>query len=328
MISSEVERTLVKSPPELWTELSDPAALARHLGEFGEIRITRVEPERRVDWEADNATGTVMIKASGWGTKVTLSVTKDASEPEAQQSSEPQPAGDAQPEPEPEAQQSPEPQPAPDAQPEPEAQQAPEPQPAPEPELETRHEPPPDAEPAPALEPELEPRRGFFARLFGLRRREPTDELAPAAHTARSEDAPGQPTSAFAAVSRVLAPETFAGGRTTVTPWPEPEPEAAAVADTGADAPAPPDAHLPAEDPAATDAGTATAEPGIPSDSPAPPTAEAPATHAGTAPTTETADISAEIAAAEEVAAEKVTAALTAVLDRLGAAHHRPFSRS
>ena len=46
MISSEVQRTLVKSPPELWAELSDPAALARHLGELGEIRITRTEPEK------------------------------------------------------------------------------------------------------------------------------------------------------------------------------------------------------------------------------------------------------------------------------------------
>jgi len=44
MISSEVQRTLVKSPPELWAELSDPAALARHLGELGEIKIIRIEP--------------------------------------------------------------------------------------------------------------------------------------------------------------------------------------------------------------------------------------------------------------------------------------------
>ena len=51
--SAQVQRTLVKSPPELWAELSDPAALARHLGELGEIRITRVEPERRVEWTAE-----------------------------------------------------------------------------------------------------------------------------------------------------------------------------------------------------------------------------------------------------------------------------------
>jgi hypothetical protein len=31
---------------------------------------------------------------------------------------------------------------------------------------------------------------------------------------------------------------------------------------------------------------------------------------------------------ADELAAEQVTAVLTSVLDRLGAAHHRPFSRA
>ena len=44
----EVQRTLVKSPPEIWAEVSDVEALARHLGEFGEIAITRVEPETKV----------------------------------------------------------------------------------------------------------------------------------------------------------------------------------------------------------------------------------------------------------------------------------------
>ncbi len=41
----------------------------------------------------------------------------------------------------------------------------------------------------------------------------------------------------------------------------------------------------------------------------------------------ESADVSAELRGAEEVAAEQVTALLSTVLDRLGAAHHRPFSR-
>ncbi|HEY2571608.1 MAG TPA: hypothetical protein VGI27_09040, partial [Solirubrobacteraceae bacterium] len=77
MISSEVQRTLVKSPPELWAEISDPASLARHLGEFGEIRITRVEPEQRVEWQAGDTTGSVVIKPSGWGTKVKLTVTRE-----------------------------------------------------------------------------------------------------------------------------------------------------------------------------------------------------------------------------------------------------------
>jgi hypothetical protein len=68
----EAKRTLVKSPPELWAELSDIAALARHLGEFGEIRITRTEPESVVEWEGDLASGSVRLEPSGWGTRVTL----------------------------------------------------------------------------------------------------------------------------------------------------------------------------------------------------------------------------------------------------------------
>jgi hypothetical protein len=70
-----VQRTLVKSPPELWAEVSDAAALARHLGEFGEIRITRLEPETTVVWEGERASGTVELEKSGWGTKVTLTAT-------------------------------------------------------------------------------------------------------------------------------------------------------------------------------------------------------------------------------------------------------------
>jgi hypothetical protein len=68
----EAKRTLVKSPPELWAELSDIASLARHLGEFGEIRITRTEPESVVEWEGERASGSVRIEPSGWGTTVTL----------------------------------------------------------------------------------------------------------------------------------------------------------------------------------------------------------------------------------------------------------------
>jgi len=62
MISTEVQRTLVKSPPELWAELSDPASLARHLGELGDVRITRTEPEKTVEWQAEKTSGTVQIK--------------------------------------------------------------------------------------------------------------------------------------------------------------------------------------------------------------------------------------------------------------------------
>ena len=69
----EAARTLVKSPPELWAEVSDPDALARHLGAYGEIRITRLEPEATVAWEGDRVRGTVDLAPAGWGTKVTVS---------------------------------------------------------------------------------------------------------------------------------------------------------------------------------------------------------------------------------------------------------------
>jgi hypothetical protein len=72
MHEPRAQRTLVKSPPELWAEVSDVDHLARHLGEFGEIRITRLEPETTVAWEGDRACGTVALEPSGWGTKVTL----------------------------------------------------------------------------------------------------------------------------------------------------------------------------------------------------------------------------------------------------------------
>jgi hypothetical protein len=72
MPEPRAQRTLVKSPPEIWAEVSDVSTLARHLGEFGEIRITRLEAETTVVWEGDRARGTVELEASGWGTKVTI----------------------------------------------------------------------------------------------------------------------------------------------------------------------------------------------------------------------------------------------------------------
>ena len=92
MPALEAKRTLVKSPPEIWAEVSDAGALARHLGEFGEIRITRTQPESVVEWEGDLASGCVRLEPSGWGTKVTL--TAEATEPPA-----PEPEPEAEPEP-------------------------------------------------------------------------------------------------------------------------------------------------------------------------------------------------------------------------------------
>jgi len=92
MPALEAKRTLVKSPPEIWAEVSDAGALGRHLGEFGEIRITRTQPESVVEWEGDLASGCVRIEPAGWGTKVTL--TADAT-------AEPEPVPEPEPEPQP-----------------------------------------------------------------------------------------------------------------------------------------------------------------------------------------------------------------------------------
>src|SRR5262245_47116422 len=66
------KRTLVRSPPELWHELCEVERLAKHLGAFGEIKVTKLDPEHTVAWEGEHASGTVSIEPSGWGTKVTL----------------------------------------------------------------------------------------------------------------------------------------------------------------------------------------------------------------------------------------------------------------
>jgi hypothetical protein len=139
------KRTLVKSPPELWAEVSDLEALARHLGEFGDIRITRLEPETTVVWEGDRACGTVKLEPSGWGTKVTLTAAIEEIEVvEAPVIEEQEPEAVVE-----------DPPPSP-------AQQAPEPEPAPE---------------LSAPEPQPEPKRGFWARLFGRRVPPPAAEV-------------------------------------------------------------------------------------------------------------------------------------------------------
>jgi hypothetical protein len=108
----EASRTLVKSPPELWAECSDAASLARHLDQFGEIRITRLEPETAVAWEGEEISGTVRLEPSGWGTRVTMTARHDGTDEEPVAEVEPpEPAVSDEPAPEPE----PEPEPLPPA---------------------------------------------------------------------------------------------------------------------------------------------------------------------------------------------------------------------
>ncbi len=166
-VSSEVQRTLVKSPPELWAELSDPATLARHLGELGEIRIVRTDPDRAVDWEAAaadgaQASGRVEIEPSGWGTRVTLSASRAVAEPVSEPEPEPEPIeAIVEPEPEPEIVE-PEPRPGFFArffrrrrQAEPDAEPAAEPEPEPIAEVEITQPAPEEAAPEPDISAEL-----------------------------------------------------------------------------------------------------------------------------------------------------------------------------
>ncbi len=67
------KRTLVKSGPELWAEVSDPEALGSLFAAFGEIRITRVTDASLVVWEGERAAGRLELEPSGFGTRVHLS---------------------------------------------------------------------------------------------------------------------------------------------------------------------------------------------------------------------------------------------------------------
>ena len=275
-VSTEVQRTLVKSPPELWSELSNPDALARHLSKLGEIRITAVEPETKVEWEAEGSSGVVQLKQSGWGTKVTLSVTRVApadketpSEPEA--IAEQEPAVETEPvaatEPEPESELATQPaaaEPVGEVEPEQETTTEPTAEPlgkvAPEPELVAEPEPVAAvAEQETVTEPDIRP--GFFARLFrrGHARRRALAE-------------------ALAEFDAVTEPEL------------RPEIEVVALA-----APEPIYPEWPVE---------------------AKPEVLEPAE-----------DLAAELASVEAQMTAETTELLTGVLDRLGAAHHRPFAR-
>jgi len=70
----ETQRTLVKSVPEVWAELSEDGVLARMLrGRFGEIRLTHLTPESSIEWEGELATGLVELEPSVFGTRVRLS---------------------------------------------------------------------------------------------------------------------------------------------------------------------------------------------------------------------------------------------------------------
>ncbi len=269
MEQSQAQRRLVKSPPELWALVSSEESLGRHLAEFGEIRITRVEPETTVAWEGDRASGTVEISPTGWGTKVTLTATPvEAAEPVAGRHVAAGNAVAVKPEPEPE----PEPvavKPEPEPEPEPVAVK-PEPEPvtpaAPKP-MGTIRLRTPDHVAQPAMEAVAsEPPRRFFARFFRRHAEIPAPGV-PLPDPSPPVPAPGPP-------APEPGPSPPAPSPPTPAPGPTPVPD-----------PAPPEPEPP----------------------PPPPSIERPPD-----PPPVVADIE---------------AILSDVLDDLGAAHHRPFSR-
>ena len=67
MAKIELERTLVKSPPELWEELAAAPGLNRWLEE---VQIRDAEPPSRIAWSARASEGVIELEPSGWGTKV------------------------------------------------------------------------------------------------------------------------------------------------------------------------------------------------------------------------------------------------------------------
>jgi hypothetical protein len=269
MPDPRAQRTLVKSPPEIWAEVSDVSTLARHLGEFGEIRITRLEAETTVVWEGDRARGTVELEASGWGTKVTITAEAIATDgAEVVEAVEAEAVGhveeaavavdvvekDAAPVQAEVVEEVVEVEPEPKAKMEPEA----------EAEVEPKAEAAPEA-------PIAEPRRGFFARLLRRHRTEPV--AAPVAI---------EPPPAVA----IREPEPVAIEPEIVPTIAAPEPEA----------------EIP-------DALEVTEAPEI------------------TEPALDGEIAAGAMAATAALEPEQVEAVLVGVLDDLGSAHHRPFSR-
>jgi hypothetical protein len=252
MSEPRAQRTLVKSPPELWAEISDAGTLARRLGEFGDIRITRLEAETTVVWEGDRARGTVELEASGWGTKVTI--TASAIAEEAPTTAPSRAVEDEAPAPEAVAATTAD-EPAPEAAAEPDVVAEPEEPEADEAVERTESVAPPGfgEEPVAVAPPK---RRGFLARLFGRRERVELEPIVIEKPMAKA--------------ALLAEPASLVAIAVPAEPKPEPEPVAAVT-------PPEPDEEI--------------------------------------------------VVTALAMEDDEVEAVLVSVLDDLGSAHHRPFSR-
>ncbi|HTA05217.1 MAG TPA: hypothetical protein VK774_02545, partial [Solirubrobacteraceae bacterium] len=151
----------------------------------------------------------------------------------------------------------------------------------------------------PEPEPE-QPRRGFLARLFGRRRARAQESSGTPADLQQPEPAPRDSETNEQSVPGQLEAEQSLSAE---------QPEAALDDEREDNAET---THVPESEPEAVAAPLLDAE------------SEELAVRADV----DAQRIAAELEAAEALAGEQVTAVLTGVLDSLGSAHHRPFSRA
>jgi uncharacterized protein YndB with AHSA1/START domain len=88
---TEVERTLVKSPPELWELVDDRALMVRWVGELTggsesePVEVSAREPGRRLCWRTGAGAVSIELELAerGWGTWVLIRAEGTGDEPEA-----------------------------------------------------------------------------------------------------------------------------------------------------------------------------------------------------------------------------------------------------
>ena len=73
-----IERTLVKSPPELWELVDDPELMARWSSELfgaGDVDVVDREPGSRLAWQSNGSARIELeLAEKGWGTNVQIRV--------------------------------------------------------------------------------------------------------------------------------------------------------------------------------------------------------------------------------------------------------------
>jgi hypothetical protein len=67
----ELERTLVKSPPELWDEIVEGGLNSC----LGDVQVKTATAPARLEWSRSDSAGVVELTASGWGTRVRAEAT-------------------------------------------------------------------------------------------------------------------------------------------------------------------------------------------------------------------------------------------------------------